>query len=99
VLYDLYDLAESLFGWVFLLVFLAVWIAPPVIGAKKLERKGYSKHWLWFCLHPLSGWVMLYVVHKAKTKRKCPACCQFLEHTFKVCPFCGEHVAAASSCP
>jgi hypothetical protein len=40
---------------------VALWLAPPLLGAWTFRRKGYSPHWTWFGILPLVGLVVLCV--------------------------------------
>ena len=44
------------------------WVAPIVVGVKYAKKKNYSPHWMWFGIHPVTGWIAcIYFLG-------CPAC-------------------------
>ncbi len=53
---------------------LALWIVPVVLGVRAAKEKGRSPHWMWFGLHPVSGWITYFWLRSARpVERRAPA--------------------------
>ncbi len=72
--------------------FLVGWVAPIVLGVIMFQRKGYSPHWMWFGVHPLTGWIAALIAVFIQQRRQCHYCGGYVEANFRLCPYCGEHL-------
>jgi len=68
------------------------WILPIVLGVIMFQRKGYSPHWMWFGIHPFTGWIAALVALALRKRRQCHRCGGYVEHNFNLCPYCGEEL-------
>jgi hypothetical protein len=78
-----------------ILVLIVVgWVLPICLGVGAAKRKNYSPHWMWFGIHPISGWIACIVLLCIRPQIQCPNCGGFVRVNFRICPYC--HVELAS---
>lgn len=65
-----------------------VWVTPVVLGVRWARRKGVSPHWMWFGLHPLSGWIAFLVIRYRVKSSICASCGKSVPQTARFCPHC-----------
>jgi len=70
------------------IIFLAIWITPIPLGIRQAKRKHRSPHWMWFGLHPMSGWIAFIVLYALPPLKECPNCGENAKSHARVCPFC-----------
>jgi len=80
--------AETVFGCLMGIIFLAIWITPIPLGIRQAKRKHRSPHWMWFGLHPMSGWIAFIVLYALPPLKECPNCGENAKAHARVCPFC-----------
>jgi hypothetical protein len=73
-------------------VIIGGWIAPIVLGVIMFQRKGYSPHWMWFGIHPFTGWIAALVAVVLRKRAQCHLCGGYVEANFRLCPYCGEEL-------
>jgi len=71
-----------------------VWIYPIVRGVEVARVKNYSTAWMWFGIHPVSGWIAYSVLKGLPPLRECPRCAEKVKAHAKVCPYCLYEFAA-----
>jgi len=49
-------------GLLSVVILVALWIPPIVLGVKWARLKGVSPHWMWFGVHPLGAWIAFAVI-------------------------------------
>jgi hypothetical protein len=42
---------------VFVVVLLGLTLLPVILGVRAARAKGRSPHWMWFGVHPVTGWI------------------------------------------
>lgn len=61
----------------FAVVGLTFWLTPIWLGVRAAKAKGKSPHWMWFGLHPISGWIafiwLRYVARPGVTRPGSPS--------------------------
>ena len=67
---------------------IALWIFPIVLGIKEAKSKNYSPAWMWFGIHPVTGWIAYFVLKSKAPVRECPRCAEKVKAHAKVCPYC-----------
>lgn len=85
---------ESLHPVLAILLFIAMvgifWVIPIYYGSNNLKRKGYSTNWMWFGIHPLSGWIMFMISLNLHQRPRCGKCHNFAPSIkYQKCPYCG----------
>lgn len=50
----------------YVLLILALYIAPVVLGVRVAKARGRSPHWMWFGLHPVSGWIAYFWLRSSR---------------------------------
>ncbi len=73
---------------IFFIAFAVLWIYPVVRGVDIAKKKNYSTAWMWFGIHPLSGWTAYSVLKGLAALRECPRCAEKVKAHAKVCPYC-----------
>lgn len=79
---------ETILGCLFGLLFLAVWIAPIPLGIRAAKRNHRSPHWMWFGLHPITGWIAFLILRSLPPMKECPKCGENSKAHARVCPYC-----------
>jgi hypothetical protein len=78
-----------LFMVVFLVAFVIVgWVLPITLGIRCADSKGYSRLWMLFGIHPVSGWIAFIVLSTLPGQRQCTNCGGFIGLNFLICPYC-----------
>lgn len=67
---------------------LCLWVMPIVLGIKVAKKNHRSLHWMWFGVHPMTGWIALLVLYFAAPQKECPNCGEHSKPHAKVCPYC-----------
>jgi|GEM_PF-4768531 len=70
-----------------------VWAMPLILGLKWARVKGVSSRWLWFCIHPVAGWIT-YAILRWSLPVKCQACNQSFPSDAVSCPSCNHPLAS-----
>jgi hypothetical protein len=52
---------------IYVLVILLIWLLPIFLGVRAAKAKGRSPHWMWFGLHPITGWIAFLWLRYAAT--------------------------------
>ena len=50
-----------------------VWLYPVVHGVRCAKRAGISPHWMWFGIHPLTGWIAFGIISLHQDSQFTPA--------------------------
>ena len=79
---------DSLELLVALLLGAFVWIYPIVRGIRIARAKNYSAAWMWFGVHPVTGWIAFGVLNSLPALKECPRCAEKVKSHAKVCPYC-----------
>jgi hypothetical protein len=86
------DAISALFG---IAIMAALgWVVPIHFGVRIAKSKGYSPHWMWFGVYPITGWITWLVLACLPQRHPCSTCGSFLGPRYRVCPYCGNDVAA-----
>jgi hypothetical protein len=72
----------------FVLMFLLLWVLPFLLGMRAAERKNRSAQWMWFCIHPVTGWITAAVLMSLPPLKMCPSCMETVKLHARVCPYC-----------
>ena len=72
------------------------WVVPVYFGVKTAKSKGYSPHWMWFGIYPISGWITWIILACLSKRHQCPNCGGFLGSQFRICPYCCHNVESES---
>ena len=75
-------------GIIAMALLIVLWAAPVVLGVRWAKRKGLSPHWMWFGVHPLTGWIAFWIIRYRAANRACPACGESVPSASKFCPHC-----------
>ncbi len=77
-------------SWVliYIILFIIAWFGPLVLGLNLAKRKGVSRNWLWFSVHPFLSWIGYLVVARKELKVQCPECYSDIHPKARICPFC-----------
>ena len=81
---------KGIFGILIWILVAVLWITPVILGIYQARKKNRSAHWMWFGIHPFSGWIMYVILLVSKPLRVCPNCKEKLKINAKNCPYC-EH--------
>lgn len=89
------DLSHLIFGIVMPVVVvtgsvLLFWVLPVWLGLRWAGRKGYSRLWMLFGLHPLGAWIAAAILQVLPPRSRCAGCDRFVRDDFSVCPYCGH---------
>jgi hypothetical protein len=84
-------LATILFA---LLMILLLWVLPIMLGLRAAARTNRSAHWMWFGLHPVSGWIAAVVLMTLPALKSCPNCTEKVKFHARMCPYCGREYEA-----
>lgn len=76
-----------------------LWGLPVALGIKAARRKNRSPHWMWFGLHPVSGWIAYIALLYAAPLKACQQCGEKVKEHARLCPFCTTPFAASSMVP
>jgi heme/copper-type cytochrome/quinol oxidase subunit 3 len=87
------DVVGLVFGLVFVVVVLAVYIGLIVLGVKIAKRKNRSPHWMWFAVHPVGLIITLIVMACLSPLKRCQNCGQTSQAQARLCGFCGYDFA------
>ena len=79
---------ETGFQMLFGTLVLALWIAPVVLGIRIAREKNRSPHWMWFGLHPVTGWIAYFVLRAQPGLKECPNCRETVKEHARVCAYC-----------
>jgi hypothetical protein len=80
---------EAIFVVLMFGVFAVVgWVIPIRLGLRQAREKDRSPEWMWFGIHPFSGWVMYFVLKSLPALKSCPNCTEKVKAHAKVCPYC-----------
>jgi hypothetical protein len=80
-----------------LALIVALWVPPIMLGIKWARRKGLSPHWMWFGVHPLTGWIAFWMIrYKVTPRRACGSCGSFVPSNARFCPNCKAELSAAT---
>lgn len=79
---------ETVFGCLFGLLFLTAWIAPIPLGLRAAKRNHRSPHWMWFGLHPITGWIAFLILRYLPPMKACAKCGENAKAHARVCPYC-----------
>lgn len=86
------SVTDAVTAFLILAVLAALWIPPVVLGVRWARRKGISPHWMWFGVHPLSGWIAFWIVrYKIQPRVERVARLRFVRR--RECPSCGANEA------
>lgn len=47
-----------------------IWFAPIWLGLRAAGRKGVSRHWMWFGVHPLGAWLAFLIIRFGVRQRR-----------------------------
>ena len=76
---------------------LLLWILPVFLGIAACKRKGISPHWMWFGIHPFSGWIAFFVIRFAiEPRRQCPRCKESIKKAALICHYCSLDLPAGT---
>jgi len=75
------------------IVVLTMWVLPIYLGIRAAKRKHYSPHWMWFGVHPLTGWAACIVLHCLSARVACPGCAEYVGQKYRICPYCQASTA------
>jgi heme/copper-type cytochrome/quinol oxidase subunit 3 len=90
------DVVGLVFGLLFVVVALSVYIGLIVLGVKIAKRKNRSPHWMWFAIHPVGLIITLIVMACLSPLKRCPNCAQTSQAQARLCGFCGYNFATPS---
>lgn len=79
---------ETVFTCLFGLLFIAVWIAPIPLGLRAAKRNHRSPHWMWFGIHPITGWIAFLILRYLPPMKACTNCGENTKAHARVCPYC-----------
>lgn len=82
------DVGAAIGGLLGFVIVVALWVPPIVLGVRWARRKGISPHWMWFGVHPLTGWIAFWVIRYRAVSRVCRSCAKSVPATAKFCPHC-----------
>jgi hypothetical protein len=83
-----------------LVMMAALWLPPILLGIKWARRKGVSPHWMWFGVHPLTGWIAFWIIrYKVAPRAACGTCGAFLPTGAQFCSNCRAAIAPAAASP
>lgn len=91
--------SDSLLPLLLILVFLALWILPIVLGIKAARQRNRSPHWMWFGLHPVTGWGAFILLSILPHLRLCTSCGSKAPANAQFCPHCSTALQAARADP
>lgn len=72
----------------FFVGFVVLWVYPVVRGIDVAREKNYSPAWMWFGIHPVTGWITYSVLKNLAPLKECPQCAEKVKAHAKVCPYC-----------
>ncbi len=81
---------ETVKGIFIVLLAIAFWFIPIVLGVRIAKRKNISPHWFWFGIHPIFGWIAFGIVYAHEGRKTCPKCLEVLKKHAKVCAYCNH---------
>ena len=70
------------------LLLVIVWVYPIVRGISVAREKRYSTAWMWFGIHPVSGWIAYLVLKSLPPLKECPRCAEKVKDHARVCAYC-----------
>lgn len=82
------DAVGVIAGIIGMALLVVLWVVPVVLGVRWAKRKGLSPHWMWFGVHPLTGWIAFWIIRYRAANRGCPACGKSVPSASKFCPHC-----------
>ena len=92
---------ESYMAVVGALIVLAIvstlWVLPIIWGVRLARQKGYSPAWMWFGIHPVTGWIAFAVLRSVSPLKECPRCAEKVKSHARVCPYCLLEYSATDS--
>jgi len=65
-----------------------VWLLPIYLGLSLAEKKGVSRKWMLFGLHPFSAWIGYLIISKKEALVACPKCLGKVDPKAEVCRHC-----------
>jgi hypothetical protein len=71
-----------------LLATLFFWILPLILGLRLAKKKGITRKWMLFGIHPFLAWIGYLVIAVSKAKRECPHCYAKINVQAEVCHIC-----------
>lgn len=76
---------------------LIFWILPLILGLNLATKKGITRKWMLFAIHPFSAWIGYLIISLKRPKRPCPCCDKKINTEAKVCSYCMEEIEPLSS--
>jgi hypothetical protein len=81
---------ESFDSAILIILVIAFWAIPIVLGVRIAKKKNISPHWFWFGIHPFFGWIAFGIIYAHKGRKTCPKCLEVLKKHAKVCAYCNH---------
>jgi ribosomal protein L40E len=80
-----------------LVMFYFAYAYPVVAGIRCAKMKSISPHWMWFGIHPVTGWIAYLIITSRKSDTKiCYRCAARLYIGAEQCPGCGLRINPVS---
>ncbi|MCR9155087.1 MAG: hypothetical protein NXI09_13340 [Bacteroidetes bacterium] len=65
-----------------------IWLLTLYLGLVLAEKKGVSRQWMWFGLHPFSAWIGYLIISKKDPTVACSKCYGRVDPKAEVCKYC-----------
>ena len=75
-------------GVIVILSIGVLWVAPIWLGIRAAKRKGRATTWMWFGVHPMTGWIAYAVINSLPPLKECSQCAEKVKAHAKICPYC-----------
>jgi len=81
-------MSDTATGVIIVLIVLALWVPPIILGVRVARRKNRSAQWMWFGVHPMLGWIAFAVLASLPPLKECSQCAEKVKAHAKICPYC-----------
>lgn len=81
-------MSDTAIGIVIILIMLALWVPPIILGVRVARRKNRSAQWMWFGVQPMLGWIAFAVLASLPPLKECSQCAEKVKAHAKICPYC-----------
>lgn len=81
-------MSDTATGVLIVLIVLALWVPPIILGVRVARRKNRSAQWMWFGVHPMLGWIAFAVLASLPPLKECSQCAEKVKAHAKICPYC-----------
>lgn len=67
---------------------LIFWVLPLILGLNLATKKGITRKWMLFAIHPFFAWIGYLIISLKTPKRECPHCYNQIDTRADICSYC-----------